>query len=383
MKTRISSVFPRKILMTVDPIGGVWPYALELARALEPHGIEIALASMGGRLAPEHYEQVVARKNVRLFESAYPLEWMDEPWHGIDRAGEWLLRVAARVRPDLIHLNNYCHADLPWNRPVLVVGHSCVLSWWRAVKGADAPPRYDQYRARVAAGLAASDLIVAPSPFMRDALRFHYNAKTDCIVIRNGRDARLFSPAEKLPLIFACGRIWDEAKNFELLDRVAPRVEWHIAVAGETRHPARKPVALENVCCLGKLSARDIARQLSRAGIFVLPARYEPFGLSALESGLSGCALVLGDIPSLREIWSDASIFVPPDDANELWHALNHLITNPELRLRLGSRARARALQFSPQRMAQEYLAAYGRCMRRDSPLTGEKPSNLAEAVAA
>ncbi len=32
-----------------------------------------------------------------------------------------------------------------------------------------------------------------------------------------------------------------------------------------------------------------------------LPARYEPFGLSVLEAALSGCALVLGDIPSLRE----------------------------------------------------------------------------------
>ena len=34
-----------------------------------------------------------------------------------------------------------------------------------------------------------------------------------------------------------------------------------------------------------------------------LPARYEPFGLSILEAALSGCALVLGDLPSLRELW--------------------------------------------------------------------------------
>ena len=37
-------------------------------------------------------------------------------------------------KPDIVHLNNYVHAALPFRAPKLVVGHSCVLSWWRAVK---------------------------------------------------------------------------------------------------------------------------------------------------------------------------------------------------------------------------------------------------------
>jgi glycosyltransferase involved in cell wall biosynthesis len=376
-----TSSSPRKILMTVDPIGGVWTYALELARALEPYGIEVAFASMGGRLSRGQHEQVVARKNVRLFESAYRLEWTENPWGDVDRAGVWLLQVADRVRADLVHLNNYSHATLPWNAPVLVAAHSCVLSWWRAVKSSDAPTRYDEYRARVAAGLAAADLVVAPSAHMRNTLRFHYGV--DCIVIRNGRDPRLFSPAEKLPMIFGCGRIWDQAKNFQLFDQVAPQVEWRIIVAGDTRHPGRERVALENISHLGKLSDREIAQQFARAAIFVLPARYEPFGLSALEAALSGCTLVLGDIPSLREIWGDAAIFVSPDDANGLSHALNNLIADQELRETLSSRARARALQFSPQRMGQGYLAAYRRCAQGDLPQTSEQRPSIAEEVAA
>jgi glycogen synthase len=382
MKTQTSNTLPRKILMTVDPIGGVWTYALELSRALEPHGIEIALASMGGRLSREQYEQVVARKNVRLFESTYRPEWAEDPWNDVDRAGDWLLQLGGRVRPDLIHLNNYCHAVLPWDAPVLVVAHSCVLSWWRAVKSDEAPMRYNEYRIRVAAGLAAPDLIVAPSVHMRDQLRFHYDPKPDCVVIRNGRDSRLFSPTEKLPLIFTCGRIWDEAKNFQLLDRIAPQVEWRIAAAGDNRHPNGQSVALENIFCFGKLSDREISQQFARAAIFVLPARYEPFGLSALEAALSGCALVLGDIPSLREIWGDAAIFVSPDDATGFARALNNLIADPELRQTLSGRARARALQFSPQRMGEEYLDAYRRCMLRKSSSVSGKPSLMEEVAA-
>src|SRR5215216_6713355 len=119
MRMQISSGPPRRILMTVDPVGGVWTYALELARAFEPHGIEVALASMGAHLTREQYQQVLARKNVRLFESAYRLEWMDDPWADVDLAGDWLLEIAGRVRPDLIHLNGYSHAALSWDAPVL------------------------------------------------------------------------------------------------------------------------------------------------------------------------------------------------------------------------------------------------------------------------
>src|SRR5438067_3756639 len=160
MKAQRISWLPGKILMTADPIGGVWTYALELAQSLEPHGIEITVATMGASLSREQRRQLCARKNARLFESAYRLEWMNDPWDNVDAAGDWLLQIAARVRPDLIHLNGYSHAILPWDAPVLVAAHSCVLSWWRAVQNEEAPTYYDEYRARVTAGLAAAQSIV-------------------------------------------------------------------------------------------------------------------------------------------------------------------------------------------------------------------------------
>jgi glycosyltransferase involved in cell wall biosynthesis len=102
-----------------------------------------------------------------------------------------------------------------------------------------------------------------------------------------------------------------------------------------------------------------MAAWFSRAPIYALPARYEPFGLSALEAGLAACALVLGDIPSLREVWDDAALFVPPGDAEALAAALNGLISDTPRRRALASRARLRALQFTPRRMATAYLQAY------------------------
>jgi glycosyltransferase involved in cell wall biosynthesis len=350
---------PKRILMTADPIGGIWTFALELGHALEPYGIEFALATMGGPLTPDQHDEIAAHKNIRLFESDLRLEWMDDPWPDVAHAGEWLLEIGSGFRPDLVHLNGYSHAVLPWNAPVVVTAHSCVLSWWQSVKNQEAPPQYDEYRRRVARGLSAADLITAPSLAMRHSLAQNYGCLKECAVIHNGRDPRLFRPGTKKRIVFACGRIWDEAKNLHLLDRLALELEWPIEIAGDCRHPSGAMLPLRHARCLGKLGRGEMAERFAEAAIFVQPACYEPFGLSPLEAGLSGCALVLGDISSLRELWADAAIFVSPNNPSGLRDSLDRLIHNEPLRIELGTRARARALEFSSYHMGKRYLAAY------------------------
>ena len=111
----------------------------------------------------------------------------------------------------------------------------------------------------------------------------------------------------------------------------------------------------------GKLAPADLALRLGHAAIFALPARYEPFGLTVLEAGLSGCALVLGDIPSLREVWDGAALFVSPDQPDTLAEALEHLIQDGWWRELMAQRARARALRYTPALMAYAYVRLYAR----------------------
>lgn len=360
---------PRKILLTADPIGGVWTYALELIRALAPHGVEFALAIMGGLVSPTQREELTALPNVSWSEHPGRLEWMDDPWTDVDRAGDWLLDLAAEFGPDVVHLNGYCHGALPWNAPVLIVAHSCVLSWWAAVKQQPAPPRYNEYRTRVSAGLAAADCLVAPTAALLDALNGIHGVQTPQRVIYNARDPQSFRPGHKQPCILSAGRFWDEAKNVGTLDRAAPAVRWPIYVAGEVRHPDGSYLELAGAHPLGQLTPPKMAARLSTSAIYALPARYEPFGLSVLEAGLCGCALVLGDIPSLREVWGDAALFVAPDDERVLAQTLNFLIEHADRRAELGARARSRALEYSPQVMARQYLAAYDLCRAAPSAL--------------
>ncbi len=344
--------------MTTDAVGGVWTYSLELARALLAEDVEIALAAMGPPPDLAQIDEARSIPNLTLYAGAYKLEWMEEPWDDVERAGEWLLSLAERERPDMVHLNGYAHASLEWNTPCLVVGHSCVLSWWEAVKGEPAPQRWNRYRQAVTEGLRSADMVLAPTQAMLSALDHHYGPLWSAKVVPNCRRGTAYSTGPKEPFIFTAGRAWDAAKNITALERVASRLHWPVYVAGDQEHPAGGSAALENVRKLGKLGPAAMPLWYARASIYALPARYEPFGLSALEAALSGCALVLGDISSLREVWDDAAIFVPPDDDEQLEQAMNGLIEDPVRLNEMSDRAWVRAKQYPPERTAREYLAA-------------------------
>lgn len=353
---------PTKILMTADTVGGVWTYALELTRALQPYGVEVQLALMGPPPKPAQRDEAAGIPNLSLFKSDYKLEWMSDCWSDVKRAGEWLLHLASRLCPDVIHLNGYAHANLPWTSPTLVVGHSCVFSWWHAVHG-DAPPsEWQRYKSEVSNALRGAHLVVTPTAAMLRALETHYGKVYDSRVIPNGRDAASFKPAEKQQFILSAGRLWDEAKNVSALAEIATELPWPVFVAGDAEGPQQSQQTrnVDNKCYpLGLLADADLRNWFGAASIYALPALYEPFGYTPLEAGLSGCALVLGDIDSLREIWDGAAVFVNPHDSQALQTELLQLIENPQYRHEMAWRARERALHYTSERMVKNYLAAY------------------------
>ena len=337
-----------KVLMTADCVGGVWTYALDLADALAPHGVEVQLATMGPPPNDEQRAAAARSAAVALHESSFALEWEDDPWRQVDQAGEWLLGLAERIGPDIVHLNGYSHAALDWPAPVVVASHSDVLSWWRAVKGTPPPRRLDPYRARVEAGLQHADLICAPTRAVLDDLVQSYVFETPCAVVPNGRAHRGTSAVENEPLVAGLGRFWDEGKNVAALERVAARLPWPVLLAG----PGTP---------LGGLSASGCTAVLGRARIFASPARYEPFGLTALEAAQAGCALVLGDLRSLREVWGDAAAYVPPDDDDALLATLDDLCRDEARCRELAARAAEHARRYTPSAMAEAMVALYAR----------------------
>lgn len=358
------SLLPRRILMTADAVGGVWDYALELCRGLSGAGVEVLLAVLGPAPEPRQVAAATAIFGVEVAAGPFRLEWMQDPWKDVGAAGEWLLELERARGCELVHLNGYAHGALPFSSPKLVVGHSCVLSWWRAVKGEPAPADWARYRHEVASGLRSADRVVAPTCWMLNTLEEHYGPLPPGEVVYNGRSPEAYAPAdEKETFVLCAGRLWDDAKNAAALARVSERLPWPVKIAGATApvEPAGsgKPLPVGSATLLGKLSPERLARLYARAAIYALPARYEPFGLTVLEAALSECALVLGDIPTLRELWDGAALFVPPDDDAALETALLTLMNQPELAAFIAARARRRAIRFTAHSMVKRYLALY------------------------
>lgn len=354
--------------MTADTVGGVWTYVVELAQAIAAHGVATTIATMGPKSHSGNGATLEAQlppsDHIRVVHGDFRLEWMEDPWHDVAAAGDWLLELARSEQAEMVHFNNYTHAALPWRIPTLIVAHSCVYSWFAAVHDGPPPPRFERYREEVRRGLAAANCVTAPTRRMLQWLQRFYGPFAASDPIPNGRRVLAAPSGAKDPLILTAGRLWDEAKNVAALDEVATQLEWPVYAAGPTQHPTGGPVPARGLKLLGVLNEADLGSWFAKAAIFALPARYEPFGLSILEAAHAGCALVLGDTPTLREVWGMAAVYVPPDDRVALRGALELLMHDTTLRAEYSARAQERARRYTPERMAAGYARLYGHMTR-------------------
>jgi glycogen synthase len=352
---------PLRVLMTADAVGGVWRYSVDLAAALIEHGAEVLIATMGPRPSEEQRKELLSIPRLRFAQSDYALEWMPGAWEDVDASAHWLLALQSSFDPDVIHLNGYAHASLRWNKPVAVVAHSCVYSWWRAVHGCAPGSEWSEYKRRVTGGLLAADTVIAPSAHMASELRREYGISPDNVrVLHNFTRARVPASAIKQPFILAAGRAWDVAKNIELLDRIAPDLAWQVCVAGDTKGHGTSMRKGQSACFLGSLPPAELMREMSLAGIFAHPALYEPFGLSVLEAARARCCLVLSDIPSLRELWDGAATFVDPREPAGWMRELNRLAHNRFERESFGQLAYSQSLKYGAGSSVEEYCKLYG-----------------------
>jgi glycosyltransferase involved in cell wall biosynthesis len=349
----------RHVMMTTDAVGGVWVYALALSRRLAEAGHRVTLVTLGP--PPQGPKCDAARalpSGVALIVTSLSLEWLDPQGDDTLRARSELLRLADRLRPDLVHINGYREGAFPWPCPALVVAHSCVLSWWHAMRRESPPePRWTAYADAVRAGLNAAEAWVAPTAAFRHSIERLYEPEKFGRVIPNGIDFPETRAISKEPLILASGRIWDSGKNLTGLADMAAQLPWPVHIAGPGM--ANSAMPSRNIHWLGEVAHSELQRHMHRAAIYAAPAHYEPFGLGILEAARAGCALLLADIASLRELWDGAAVHIPPDDPEHLRNALEALCMDKRSRRRLQYAAAMRAREYTLARTVSSYLALY------------------------
>jgi glycosyltransferase involved in cell wall biosynthesis len=349
-----------RVLMTADAVGGVWQYALDLADGLRPHGVETILAVLGPVPSADQQHRAEA-SGVKLVQTGLQLDWMADRQDEVEEAGYAIARLAAEIRPDVVHLNAPAlAANAAFPCPVVSVCHSCVATWWQAVRSGPLPDTFLWRTELVRRGYRAADMLLAPTMSFAEATSRRYDLQRTPTVVRNGRRAVKADPVLSAnPFAFTAGRLWDEGKNLASINRAAAHLSIPVLAAGPLEGPNNARVEASHVAALGRLRDADVARYLNARPIYVSAALYEPFGLAVLEAAQAGCALVLSDIPTFRELWDGAAIFVSPQDDRAMAAAIERLAQDSDERMRMGEAARKVADSYSVEAMSEGVLAAY------------------------
>ncbi|MBN9561466.1 MAG: glycosyltransferase family 4 protein [Alphaproteobacteria bacterium] len=359
------AVSPRRVMLTADAVGGVWRYALELAGGLVAHGTETVLAVLGP--PPTDAQRAEACDIVRLIETGLPLDWTADNEQALARASSELSGLASCIGAELVQLHAPAFAGLTrWPVPVVSVAHSCLGTWWRAVRGTDLPDDFAWRVAATARGLRASEAVIAPSYAFADLLRATYGDDIVITVIHNGRRAPPETRATRQLAVLTVGRLWDDGKNVVTLDRVANRLHAPIYAAGPMKGPNGAAVSFQNLHWLDELDEATLQARYAEMTIFAAPALYEPFGLGVLEAAQSGMSLVLSDIPTFRELWDGPALFVTPRSEDEWLRSLGRLIDDPEIAARHGALARERARSYTVEAMVEGTEAVYRAVLPRN-----------------
>lgn len=364
-----------RILMTTDTVGGVWTYTRELAGGLLNAACDLTLVTLGRLPSNEQQAWIdsTARRwptSFRVPTTAFALEWMQDNAAFYADSSAFLLDCIDRFSPDLIHSNQFCYGALPVDIPKLVVAHSDVLSWWRNAR--DTEPNNSGWLANycrlVSNGLDGADRVVAPTQWMLQQVQSGYGPIPASAVIPNGRDSLFPCTHEKKAQAVTAGRLWDEGKNIGILANVSSPLP--LLVAGETAFDGAEAMRVDNssVRQLGPLAEREIWRVFAESSLYLVTSRYEPFGLTAVEAALAGCAIIANDIPPLREVWGDAALYYGRNDPRALSDLLTRVAADRELLEAYSSRAQSRARRcFSSQSMTSAYLNLYRQLLSGES----------------
>ena len=205
--------------------------------------------------------------------------------------------------------------------------------------------------------LASARHVVATSTAIARLLAADYGVPPDRLsVVQPGTDkvaARVRENAGEVVLL-AVGAVIPR-KGYDVLVTALARLahlRWRLVIAGDggrspdtLRRLEAEITALDladRITMLGAVSSEQLASLYQRCDLFVLPSRFEGYGMvfaEAIAHGLPVVGTTAGAIP--QTVPDAAGVLVPPDDVEALAEALRRLIEDPAERERLAAAARA------------------------------------------
>jgi glycosyltransferase involved in cell wall biosynthesis len=175
----------------------------------------------------------------------------------------------------------------------------------------------------------------------------------------SGIQLNLFTPhadAEGVPMVVLPARMLYDKGVGELVDAArllrARGVRLRVVLAGEPDLQNRAAIPADVIANWVREGVvehagfvRDMPALLAKAQIVCLPSYREGLPKALLEGSAAGRAIVTTDVPGCRDVVTDGEngLLVPVRDGNAVADALERLLTDKPLRLRMGRAGRQRA----------------------------------------
>ncbi len=251
--------------------------------------------------------------------------------------------------------------------------------------------------------LKMADSVLALSEYTRAAVEPIVGDKV--LLASCGVDTDLFRPSRgpKGDYILCVARFWDPRKNvqllleaYALLKQRLPRIPDLYLIGDPPSAQSQQDLQSlglgENVRMLGPRQGDELAQLYRDAQFFVLSSNEEGLGIVILEAMASGLPVVTtacgGPASVVKE--GETGFLTPTGDVAALADAIEKLLTQPELRARMGAAGRKRVeTQFSFAAAGKVFLDKYDELLRNSSrsniqgPPTGDDRLSNGEGYAA
>ena len=350
---------PLRVLMTLDTGGDVWRFGMDLARALEPRNVRFVFAILGRK--PTASQRQEAEGIGEFVHLALPHDRVAEQEGDHAEATSRIAELAERFEVDLIHLNRATQAaGLETQKPVVVMSHACLPTRYRALGKAAPLATLETHMQLNRQGISRADVVLAPSRSHGELMVASYGQIRNLRIVHNAASPSPYGvDRTQREGVVAFGRWRNEGSNGALLDRVAALIARPLTMIDSSIEPKEADFPIRHAFYDSALPTSEMLERVGKAEVFVSPSLYEPFGLGPISAAASRTPLVLADIPTYRELWEGAALFVSPHDPAAYAEAINRLLTERHLREILAQLASNRATRFTAVRQAAAMRAVY------------------------
>jgi glycosyltransferase involved in cell wall biosynthesis len=290
-----------------------------------------------------------------------------------------LARLITRFQPDVVHIQCVSAQGLYLGLLKRRLGFPLVVTL-QGERRMDAMQVYQRSRVMepmLARLLGTADFVTACSRATLADVADLWPAGPNSAVVPNGISLAEFDETPGCPMVtcrpflFATGRqVHNKGFDvlidaFQLVAARHPAIDLVIGGDGPEHAALRRQAAAyglsERVHLPGLLDRVQTVTYFRQCRVFVLPSRYEPFGIVNLEAMAAGKAVIATDVGGVAEVVRDGEtgLLVAPEDADQLAEAMVVLLNDPDRSARLGGRGREYARCYDWLRVAAQYVALY------------------------